>query len=393
MTVTPQVRLSFEETLASMYSSNTYKGAYLFYAHIVGQLKVHFDDTMEAPAGVNFTNDHYNLYINPTMFDELPIEQRIGIIKHECLHIIQQHVHRKEDRDHQAFNYATDCAINQLIERSHLPEGCIFPDNFPGGKTVPSNLTSEQYYEHIDKDDLPKDNSGVVDDHSKWEESKGDTELQEDIAKSMLEKAMTNTQKGRGDLPSEFSDWLDNLTKKREVNWRQVLRRIAGNKRANIRKTMMRRDRRQPGMEHIKGRTKDRVATILLISDVSGSVCDEALTSLWGECRHICDAVGASIDLIQVDTSPSKPERLTKSTKSIERKACGGTILHPAIDMANKSRLDYGAIVVSTDGYLDSSDVEHFANLRKPVIWLVERDGVIMSEMTENGMKAFKLES
>jgi len=59
--------------------------------------------------------------------------------------------------------------------------------------------------------------------------------------------------------------------------------------------------------------------------------------------------------------------------------------------MAHKHKIPYNAIVVTTDGYLDSSDVKKFEELHIPVIWLVEKNGHIMDEMNCGRMKAFKL--
>ena len=274
----------------------------------------------------------------------------------------------------------------------------IYPDNFPSDHKVPTGLTAEQYYELLKRE--YKDGSGscsgsghgqVLDDHGKWSESTGDGELQDDITKGMLEKAVSSTQKSQGNIPSQFSEWLSLFSYPRELDWKKLLAHIVGNKRVGTRKVITRPDRRLPNFEWIKGRTKDRKFDLLVISDVSGSVSDTGLLSLWGEVRHICDITQSAVNLIQVDTRPAKPEELTKYTKSIERKACGGTILHPALDMARKHKIHYDALVITTDGYLDSSDVAKFATLRVPTIWLIEPDGHIMEDMNHNGMRAFKL--
>lgn len=424
-------RSGFDEAVANLFSNPKYAPNYLFYGHMVGQCHVVFDTTMKAPAGVSFMHDHFNLYINPNDtwveadpvtlasakhkpqtrqtpegkteiclkgFNSYTLEQRLGILKHEMLHILYNHMRRKGDRDHRGFNIASDCAINQLIERSHLPAEGIFIDQFPSstGK-VPPNLTAEQYYELIDKNyesDQPCSSSGqCIDDHSKWDESQGDGDLSEDIAKNMADRAVSQTQKSRGNIPSELSEWLSLLSRKREVTWQQHLRHITGNKRVGIRKTILRPDRRLPNAEWIKGRTKDRRYSVLVISDVSGSVSDKSLLSLWSEVRNICELTQSSIDLIQVDTQPSKPEKLTKNTKAIQRKACGGTYLSPALEMARKHKLDFQAIVVTTDGYLDESDVAAFDKLHIPVIWLIEADGRLMPSMISSHMKAFQLKN
>ena len=424
-------RSGFDEAVANLFSNPKYAPNYLFYGHMVGQCRVVFDTTMKAPAGVNFMHDHFNLYINPEDtwvkadptklasakhkpqtrqtadgktevclkgFNSYPLEQRLGILKHEMLHILYNHMRRKGDRDHQGFNIAADCAINQLIDRSHLPAQGIFIDQFPSGTgKVPANLTAEQYYELISKNydpDQPGSGSGsgqCIDDHDKWGESQGDGDLSEDIAKGMADRAVSQTQKSRGNVPSELSEWLSLLSRKREVTWQQLLRHITGNKRVGIRKTILRPDRRLPNSEWIKGRTKDRRYSVLVISDVSGSVSDKGLLSLWSEVRNICELTQSSIDLIQVDTQPSKPEKLTKNTKTIQRKACGGTYLSPALEMARKHKLDFQAVVVTTDGYLDESDVAAFDSLHIPVIWLIEADGTIMPSMNSSHMKAFQL--
>ena len=59
----------WEQTIANMFSNISYANSYLFYAHMLAQCRVVFDTTMQAPAGVNFMHDHYNLYINPIGFD------------------------------------------------------------------------------------------------------------------------------------------------------------------------------------------------------------------------------------------------------------------------------------------------------------------------------------
>ena len=157
-------RSGFDEAVANLFSNPKYAPNYLFYGHMIGQCRVVFDTDMKAPAGVNFMHDHFNLYINPNDtwveadpaklasakhkpqtrqtpegkteiclkgFNSYTLEQRLGILKHEMLHILYNHMRRKGDRDHQGFNIASDCAINQLIERNHLPAEGIFIDLFP----------------------------------------------------------------------------------------------------------------------------------------------------------------------------------------------------------------------------------------------------------------------
>lgn len=393
-------RSAYEETLGAMIiQSSPLSSQYLFYANMIVQCAVEFKQ-MQAPASVHFKLDHYVLSIDPDKFNPWPLEHRCGVLKHEMLHILNGHLIRFEDRENfQKWNYATDCAINQLIDSSHLPSGCINPSNLPvkPSTKVPLKVNSEQYYDLIDDDQLPPDDQqgeGMVGDHSEWNNSEGTNEtLQKDIAKSMLEKAANETQKSRGTLPGEFSDWLAINSASKQVSWQRVLRNLAGNKRVNTRQTIMRSNRRLQNREDLKGKLKNRVFSILVVGDESGSVSSTELAEGISEVQNICNLTKSNLDYIAIDTQAHAPTKITKAQRTFKRVASGGTNLHPALDMAAKHRLDFQAIVVITDGGLCSSDVAHFETCGKRVIWLITSDGHIMSEMNSGGMQAYKLDN
>lgn len=393
-------REPFEQAMASMLlQSSPLSQTYLFYAAMILQCGLVFDTEMDAPASVHFDVDHYVLSINPTKFNTFTLEERCGVLTHEMSHILNGHLIRFEDRENfKKWNYATDCAINQFI--SHLPNGCISPTNLPvkKGVKVPTKVNSEIYYDLIDDDQLPPDNGdgngNPLDDHSGWNKSKGQNEtLQKDIAKGMMEKAANETQKGRGNLPSAFSDWLEINTSSNQISWQRVLRNLTGNKRVNTRRTIMRSDRRFPGREEIKGKTKDRMFNLALIGDESGSVSSAELIQGIAEVQNICKMTKTSLDYVAIDAQAHAPVKITSTQRTFNRVASGGTNLHPAIDMLHKHHIDFQALVVITDGGLCSSDVAHFERLNKRVIWLITSDGCIMPEMNHGLMQAYKLDN
>lgn len=427
-------RKAFDEAIVNMsISISQYSKDYMFYLHLIAQCDVVFDNTLPAVAGVAFHNDHYKLYLNTSDviaegIDEngkkvtllgfcldMPLKQRIGILKHEMLHIIYNHVGRREERNHTNFNIAADCALNQDINSDHLPDYAIYPKNFPAKdktKSVPLRKTSEFYYDLLEKSDEEDDEGGEGDgsgeegngnysdgegksinpnNHDTWASSKGDEDIKKEITKKMVEKAAESTNKAAGNLPRDYSEMINALTTNREVNWKQVLRSIVGNKKVNSRKTLMRRDRRLPNFNWIKGKTKDRIFELGVISDVSGSVSSKALTTLWSSIIHICNTYKTPVTMVQVDTAPSEPEELTARSKAVERKSCGGTKLSPAIEMFKKSKINYDALVVTTDGFLFGDDIEPFSKLKVPVIWLIEKDGQVMPAMNSGRMRAIKL--
>lgn len=391
-------RSGFDITLANMFSNSAYSQTYLFYAHMVGMCSVKLTTEVQV-AGVCFEHDHYVLAINPEQFNPRPLHERLAVIKHEMLHILNNHIARREDRDMDKWNIATDCAINQFITPGHITSEWITPANMPAkpGALVPKGLSAEHYYELVEippqDDDQPQSGSGSspIDDHDFWNQSVGHPDLQQDLTHAMIDRAINQTQRSRGTLPSNISDLLALFTRKSEVDWRQVLRGIVGNKKVNSRRTIMRSDRRMPSAEHLRGKTKDRMFNLLVVLDVSGSMSNSGIVSTLAEVANICDITRSNLDLIQIDTQAYPPEKYNKSQTQFTRKAAGGTTLAPALDMAAKHRLDYNAIVILTDGGLCDSDVQAFLDTGKRVVWLIEPTGHIMPSMDSGLSKAFKL--
>jgi predicted metal-dependent peptidase len=413
-------RGKIDDTLAAMFSNVKYRDDYLYYAHLVGKCSIKIDTTLPACAGVSFQHDHYNLYINPDMYDELSLDYRMGILKHEMLHILFGHHNRLGDRVHMPWNYAADCALNQQIKKEHLPDWVINPDTLGKmlGINVPKNESSEHYYELIKQEvEKLKKEAGEGEEgdgeegegegeegqgkgkgkpfdlgtHDTWEKSEGDSDLQKDLTKKMIEGAQEETIKSAGRVPSECGEWLKLHSRKSEVDWKKVLRGITGNKRTSKRPTIMRRDRRFPERGDLRGKTKDRTFNLLVIADVSGSMSDKAVLQTVAEVKHICDLTKTDSDMIQIDTVAYAPEKLSKKMNIIKRKGNGGTTLHPALEMAKEHKLDYQAIVVLTDGGLWGDDCSRFAETGKKVIWLIESTGHILDEMNSGRMQAFKL--
>lgn len=399
-------RGKFDDTIAAMFSNPEFSNSYLFYAHMIGQCSVKVDNDLPAPAGVSFRLDHYNLYVNPKEFSAYDLCERLAILKHEMLHVLEGHLLRFKDlpgsdNDFQRWNLATDCAINQHIDETHLPESGVTPETLKKhrGVEVPPNQSSETYYDLLEsefdssegKGCRPGDPARRMDSHETWKTSEGDPDLQKDVTKKMIEKAQEETIKGRGRSPCDVSRWMEMFSRKAELNWKKVLRGVVGNKRVSTRRTIMREDRRLPHREDLKGKVKDRTFNLLVVADVSGSMSDEAVIRTLAEVRHTCEVTKTSVDMIQVDTEAFDPQKLSKTTRVFHRKGSGGTYLSTALNKAKEHRLDFQAVVVLTDGGLSGKDVQRFRDLRKKVIWLVDASGYVPDSMNTGRMKAFKI--
>jgi predicted metal-dependent peptidase len=385
-------RAIIDETIANGFSSPLYKGEYEFWFHVLAQCKVILTDDVDL-AGVNFKSTKYCLYINPEKFDELPLNQRLGVLKHEMMHILYNHLSRKELRQHKPWNVACDCAINQQIKSEDLPDGCITPKSLEKALkdnghniTVPRNENSETYYDLLPEDDgdgkdgedgdggecsnpgedgeacgecdeckNSKNGKGFydglwedvpTDNHEKWEESEGDEDLKRDITKKMVEKAI---DKSRGNTPSIIGELLDIWTKKPVVSWKKVLRNIASNKKARKIPTIMKKSRRFPNRPDIKGNKKDREFDIVVVLDVSGSMSDDEIIAGLVEIKEVARLTSSTIKIIQIDTEVHSVDDFDPKSRTFKRNAGGGTEMLPAWKYIKENKIPMDCAILISD--------------------------------------------
>jgi predicted metal-dependent peptidase len=387
-----------DETIANGFSNSKYKPQYEFYFHVLAQCKVVLTNDIEI-AGVNFKGTTYYLYINPETFNELPLNQRLGILKHEMLHILYNHIERKGKRQHELFNVATDCAINQQINSEDLPKDCITPKSLEKrlkkdgyNIIITLNENAETYYDLLPEQESNKSEDGEsgesgennncngkdffdglwdensMGDHSKWEESEGDEELRKDITKRMIDKA---AEKARGNLPSELGEIMDLWTRKVVVSWKRVLRNIASNKKANKISTIMKKSRRFPNRPDIKGTKKDRTWNLICIIDTSGSVSNEEIVFGLNEINSVCEITNSNMKILQVDTSCSEIEDYNPKKRNFERKYCGGTYIAAGVKYIFDNKIESDGIIVISDMYIESiPEDKWWCKYKKPVIFL-----------------------
>lgn len=356
---------SFEEAYVNMISPTREFIEYNFWAHIVSQCEVQNKQDFDSPAGVYFNKNKFVLCINPKLFQNYSLRERLAILKHEMLHIILGHSFRKGTRDHKLFNISSDCAINQLINEKHLPKDCILPKTLSEqlGIHIPLKLTSEQYYDLL----LPEIEKleEEPDTHSLWEESEGESEVEKEMASSILNKAI---EKSKGNLPSNISDLIKITSRKSKVSWKRVLNNLMASKKANIKLTTKKPNRRFPEREELLGKIKDYIFDVIVVLDVSGSMNNSEISLGLNEINALCKLQNSSLKIIQVDKEVQEIKKYKPST-TFTRKGAGGTRMYPAIEFIKENKLQYDSIIFITDGLIeDISTWEYKPN--RPVIFL-----------------------
>jgi len=128
-----------------LMNDNPFFGLYL-----LGVNKYEVDHSIPI-AAVAMEGYNFKLLLRKGRYLDMPPEHQVGVLKHEILHISLGHLspyYRNRCPDHKIFNIAADLEINQYIERSELPEGCIQMDTFPD-YDLPEKAGTVFYYDFL----------------------------------------------------------------------------------------------------------------------------------------------------------------------------------------------------------------------------------------------------
>jgi len=318
-------------------------------------------------AGVSKNNINYQLAINPEFWDSLSDNHKLGLLKHELLHIAFNHLgifFKFSDR--KLANVAMDMEINQYILPEYLPEGGIDINNYED-LNLDRKAGCRYYYDKLRqlKDKKDKDGScgndkmdkllddvdqGNIPDHSTWEEFEDLSEAEQKLIERQVQKLMSDakeeTLKKRGHVPGEIDDLivLEELVKPK-FNWRGYIRRFTGVSTKIFTKKLRRKDNKRysdnPGLK-IKMRQK-----MLLAIDTSGSVSNDELKEFMNEIHHLHKA-GVDISIVQCDTKINSIEDY-KGKFELKISGRGGTSFDPVLEYYQNHR-EYTSLIYFTDG-------------------------------------------
>ena len=319
-------------------------------------------------AGVSKQNINYQLAINEEFWMGLSDDHKMGLLKHELLHIAFGHlVSFSSFSNKKLANVAMDMEINQYIEDSWLPEGGIKLEDY-ADLNLDKKAGCRYYYDQLlrlqdqkdkngttgnDAMDKLLDNvaSGDIPDHSTWEEFDDMTDAEKKLIEKQVQKilqdAKEQTVKKRGTVPGEIEGLIvvEEFTAPK-FDWKGYLRRFTGVSTKVFTKKIRRKENRRyednPGLK-IKMRQH-----MLLAIDTSGSVSDTELAEFMNEIHHIYK-VGVDITVVQCDTSIKSIEPY-KGKNEISVLGRGGTEFDPVLDYYNANLKKYTSLVYFTDG-------------------------------------------
>jgi predicted metal-dependent peptidase len=329
-------------------------------------------------ACVSLQGINYQLDISPDFWDNLSSKHRIGLLKHELLHIGFFHITDfKHLTDQQIANIAMDLEINQYINSEYLPDGGMTLDKFPE-LNLEKKKGTQYYYDKLQKaakkpgtcPNLDKMLEGMtkgectisigpngdiqvnLPDHSGWGDIDNLPEATQKLIRKQTEHILKEVAdqviKSQGNVPGEFAEILNkiNTIEPAKFDWRGYLRRFSGGSSKiytkKIRRKFNKRYEENPGLK-IKPRRH-----ILFAIDTSGSVSTRELQECVNELHHI-HKTGTEITVVQADTAISNISKFNHRA-DFKVHGRGGTSFQPVIDYYNENMHKYTCLIYFTDG-------------------------------------------
>lgn len=318
-------------------------------------------------AGVAKHNINYKLLINPEFWDSLSIDHKIGLTKHEMLHLAFFHPLMKDSfQDDKLFNISADIEINQYIDEKYIPEGGLNLKSFPG-IDLPPKAGTRVYYEILDQNrnnqalqnlmdamdqGQPQSVDGLNNPNHNWKEFENMGEAEKRLLITQMEYQLKEladeVKKSRGNVPGEIVDIINNFTpfEQPKFDWRGYIRRFVGRSvkiyTKKLRRKFNKRFEDNPGLK-IKQKKH-----ILVAIDTSASVNMDELKEFFSEIHHM-HKTGSDITVVQCDTAISDIRPYKQSNK-IELHGRGGTSFEPVVEYYDANQKKYTCLIYFTDG-------------------------------------------
>jgi predicted metal-dependent peptidase len=219
-----------------------------FFGNMATRLRILAADDWLPTAAV----DGRNLYYNTQFFNAMNNKELEFVIAHEILHMVFDHLGRRDDRNPMLYNIAADYIVNNVLVRDRIGEKPSIVDCFQDFKY--NEWTSEEVYDELFKEaeeqgkEFLEQLGEMLDEHLDPEGGDGDDDgdageekdangnnvskkkpkyskeeikkIKDEIKEGMMAAAQAA---GAGNTPGEVQRMIRELTEPK-MNWRELLR-------------------------------------------------------------------------------------------------------------------------------------------------------------------------
>lgn len=305
----------------------------------------------------------FKMYFNPVLFLYYDKREMQALFKHEIYHIMYGHHERervlKNKYTTMAVNLALDISINQFIKNLPMDSYKLERVNLEYGSNLQEDKPIEVYAEQIEKAIKSKltqsikneknDSIGDMIDLSKahdvWEES----DLNKDSIRDITKKTAISSYNGKA--PKDIVGIINAYSEKAEISWQDALKKVIPSLRAGERKTIMRRNRRQPDRLDLRGTLPNNVPEIIVALDISASMSEKEFNKILIEVLEITRTRTNKITVIECDNEIRRIYEI-KSKNDIKKRSAknGATKFSPVFRYIKENKLRNSVLIYFTDG-------------------------------------------
>ena len=367
--------------------------------------------------------DGDNIFVDVNFYAKLKKEERLFVLAHEVWHSVLLHFARRQNRERERFNIATDLEIHFTLEGEKMKEPFVLPHDvswrglsaeeiyeklssgsqkgggfmqIPGDNEPNTNFGkgSAGFDKHIYKDDqIPMPDSETADgDGGGDDKVKGDAQqsssfvIDKDfnpcVKQDAVERSRSRTiasaqqvERTQGKLPANIQGLLDKLQKP-SLPWQEMLKQFVttcyGGKRRWLPPA-----RRHVWQDLYLPSMREEALKAVVALDTSGSTQGD-LSVFFGELVSLMNSFGKfDLDVIQCDAEIQNVEHFSdakppSSKQKWKVKGGGGTDFCPVFDYVRKNMHEQPDLLLFfTDGYGTAPQLRP----AYPVMWVLTSDG------------------
>ena len=282
-----------------------------FFGNMATRLRIVAADEWLGTAAV----DGRNLYYNTQFFNAMNNKEIEFVVAHEILHMVFDHIGRREDRNAMIYNISADYIVNNTLVRDGIGTIPSIVDCYQDFKY--EGWTSEEVYDDVyDKakemgDEYLKQLGEMLDEHlengedagtedgGEGEDTNGNAtsskkptyskedmkKIKDEIKENMISAAQSA---GAGNVPGEVARMIKELTEPK-MNWREILRQqIQSTIRSDYTFTRPSRKGQMSGAV-LPGMDFQDTIDIAVCLDMSGSIQDTQGADFLGEVKGIME--------------------------------------------------------------------------------------------------------
>lgn len=357
------------------------QGEDAFFGQFMLRIKRSIRVDLSYPIATIPKRDGFNMYFNPFLFLNCDKKEMAALFKHEIYHIMYSHFEREKEMKNsiskEAISTALDISINQYIKDLPAWSKKINGVNMEYNLMLRENRSVEEYGKEIYKsiksrikvpkiikDDELKYEINLEKAHDLWEE----IDLSQEDIKSLTKKTALSSYNKK--MPEGLENIILGYEEEAEIPWQSVLRNILPSMKSGYKKTIMRRNRRQPERLDLRGKLPKNETEVIVAIDISASMKDDDLHKILIEILSITSNTKNKVTVIECDNKIRSIYKLTNENDIRKRsKDNGSTEFTPVFEYIIQNNLRNVVLIYFTDGVGEKELMVKPIN--KKTLWVV----------------------